>query len=163
MLPELTTPPADTQAGPGRYIQRAREVALQKIIESTAIARVNRASRTTTTAPGEVLNYQPNDLVDYVRQPGQKDVSGWHGPAKVIQNRPEAGQVDVLPLGPGHHMKILVRYGDVRRFIDFTGLVYASGPNSTLRNVANLIDQHISRMSPTRFDTIEYARRPGGD
>ena len=40
MLPDLTVPPDDTAVGPGRYCHRVREVALQRIIEATAIARI---------------------------------------------------------------------------------------------------------------------------
>ena len=70
MLPPLDTPPIATGAGgPGRDIARTREVALQKIVESTAIARVNRAERTRTSAAGEAFDYHPGDLVDYHRPP----------------------------------------------------------------------------------------------
>ena len=88
MLPDIHALPDDTAHGPGRCVHRIREVALQKIIESTAQARIHRALRSHTTTPGEVLNYQPGDLVDYHRPPSSKDLSGWHGPATVVENRP---------------------------------------------------------------------------
>ena len=46
MLPDMTTPPSDLTDGPGRYAHRVREVALQKIIESTAQDRITRANKT---------------------------------------------------------------------------------------------------------------------
>ena len=58
MLPDLTALPDDTQAGPVRYNHRIREVSLQKIVESTALERINRALRSHTTTPGEVADYK---------------------------------------------------------------------------------------------------------
>ena len=95
MLPDLQAPPDDTSVGPGRYVHRIREVSLQKIIESTATARINRASRSQTTAAGEQHDYQPKELVDYHRPTLNKDESGWHGPAKVVKNLPSSGQVTI--------------------------------------------------------------------
>ena len=46
----------DTAEGPGRYMHRTREIALQKIIEASALARIHRALGSTTTVPGEVLD-----------------------------------------------------------------------------------------------------------
>ena len=49
----------------GRDMRRVREVALRRIIEATAVARINRAMRSQTTTPGEVHNFLPGDLVDF--------------------------------------------------------------------------------------------------
>ena len=68
MLPDLTVPPDDTAVGPGRYCHRIREVALQRIIEGTAIARINRAMRSMTAAPCEAIDYQPGELVDLLQE-----------------------------------------------------------------------------------------------
>ena len=92
MLPDILALP-DQAGQSGRDTQRIREVALQKIIESTATARINRAMRTATTAPGEAANYAPGELVDFHRPPKAKDITGWHGPATVVENSPERGQV----------------------------------------------------------------------
>ena len=43
---------------------RIRQVSLEKIITATAIARINRASNTTTTPSGEEIGYQPGELLD---------------------------------------------------------------------------------------------------
>ena len=81
MLPELAALPDTTTTGPARFAHRIREVSLQKIIESTALGRINRAMRTHTTQAGEAANYQPGELIDWHRPSNQKDTSGWHGPA----------------------------------------------------------------------------------
>ena len=52
MLPDLTVLPEASAAGPTRDLQRVRELALQKIIESTALARIRRASRSMTNDTG---------------------------------------------------------------------------------------------------------------
>ena len=72
MLPDITAPADDTSAGPGRDCHRIRETALQRIIEGTAIARINRAMRSMTTAPGEAIDYKPDEPVDYYRKPGKQ-------------------------------------------------------------------------------------------
>jgi hypothetical protein len=96
MLPDLHALPDDTTAGVGRHMHRMRELALQKIIEATAVERINRAMRTHTTVPGEVLDYREGDLVDFHRPPAKKDDHAWHGPARVLRNIPERGQVDAI-------------------------------------------------------------------
>ena len=92
MLPDLTAMLPTTDRG-GRELQRVREVALQKIIESTAVARINRAMRTATAPAGEALDYKPGDLVDFHRPPRSKDFPAWHRPAKVRKNLPLRGQI----------------------------------------------------------------------
>ena len=64
MLPDIHALP--DRGTTGRNAQRIREVALQRI-ESTATERINRAMRTNTTAPGEVLHSRPGELVDFYR------------------------------------------------------------------------------------------------
>jgi hypothetical protein len=157
MLPPLDTPPTAAGGVPGRDIARTREVALQKIVETTAIARVNRAERTRTSAAGEAYDYHPGDLVDYHRPATQKDVSAWHGPARVIKNLPDQGQVEVLPLGQSHKISIRVRYADARRFIDFTGLVFLAvrEPSSSV-NVIRVIERELEHLPEGRFETIGY-------
>jgi hypothetical protein len=65
MLPDLQMIPEQGAGRPFRDLQRILEAALQKMIESTAIARVNRANRSLTTAPGGALDYQPGELADF--------------------------------------------------------------------------------------------------
>ena len=82
MLPDLLAPPADDVGGVGRNSQRLRELALSKIVEATAVARINRASGTHTTAAGQALHYQRGDLVVTAWHSGDTDRSvgsvQWH-------------------------------------------------------------------------------------
>ena len=53
MLPDLLAPPADDVGGVGRNSQRLRELALSKIVESTAVTRIARANRSLATPAGQ--------------------------------------------------------------------------------------------------------------
>jgi len=54
------------------------------MIEATSQARIGRALKASTKRPGETL-YKPGDIVEYHRESSQQDVSGWLGPADVLQ------------------------------------------------------------------------------
>ena len=79
----------------GRDLQRIRVVSLQTQIEATAIAKIKRALDSRTSVSGQQLDYGPGELVDHYTEPSQKDISGWRGPATVIQNIPETGNVQL--------------------------------------------------------------------
>ena len=71
------TRPTDGDVG------RIREIAIQRIVEGTAVGKMNTAMNTRTLPAGEHMSLQVGDEVDYYRPPSTKDVSGWRGPAKV--------------------------------------------------------------------------------
>ena len=121
MMPDIAGPRVrDDQPGPGRYSQRPREVALQKIIEAIALTRITRAMRTVTSASGEELDYKIGELVDVWREPAEKDASGWHGPAKIVAVHIDRGLVEVTYR---KDQPLRVKFGDVRRFMDFAALI----------------------------------------
>ena len=117
ILPEIEDPDHDPNS-PGAQQAHIRRVALHKIIEATAEARINRAFSSVTTIPGEVLNFQSGEKVDFWRSPMTKDTPAWHGPAEVIKNDPSNGQVQIR--WKGRHL--YCRYADVRRHMAFAGL-----------------------------------------
>jgi hypothetical protein len=159
MLPDLHAFPQDTTAGTGRYVHRIREIALQRIIESTAVARINRALRTNTTISGETLNFQPNELVDFHRPPSRKDESGWHGPAKVIRNVPERGQVVVKWNGK----EVFVRYPDARRFMEFSSLVFGVlvAPGTAANETSLIIQTFLANLPDRHMETFGYMKVKG--
>ena len=147
MLPDLAGSPRDDQPGPGRHSFRLREIALQKIIESTAIQRINRASR--STAPGEVPDYKIGELVDIWRAPKSNDASGWRGPAKIVGVHNDKGLVEVQYR---REVPMRVRVGDVRRFMDFNALAFATLPTKliqTIETAAHRIPQYQIRSTVT--------------
>ena len=52
------------------------------------------------TVPGEAIDYQPGELVDDWTELSKKDVSGWRGPATVIEDQRHRGQVKLSWLKP---------------------------------------------------------------
>ena len=97
---------------PSRRQWRIREIALQRMIEATSIARVNRALRTRTVNSGEG-RYRVSDLVEVHRPPSSKDDSGWFGPATVTDVNPAKGQITVRYKSG----EMRCRLQDVRHFI----------------------------------------------
>ena len=89
-------------------------------MSATVVARITRALNSTTTAAGENLAYEPGELFDHRSVPAAADETGWRGPAEVIRNIPDEGLVELR--WNGH--KIRRTYGDLRRFMDFTALVF---------------------------------------
>ena len=129
ILPDINSfdmDPATTTFAPTiRCAQRLREVAVQAIIQQTAYERAQRALSTRSVPAGELLGLKIGDLIDFHRNQPTKDISGWSGPAKVI---------DVTEIG---HGTITVRYAsrpfecrlqDVRRHLAF--LVFLAAGHS---------------------------------
>ena len=89
LLPEAENPTVsqvdDTDGGAtARHIVRLREIAVQTMVEQTALQRIQRAANSKTLRAGEQLNLKVGDLVDVFRPAKQKDAPGWRGPARVI-------------------------------------------------------------------------------
>ena len=70
----------DTDGGAtARHIVRLREIAVQTMVEQTALQRIQRAANSKTLRAGEQLNLKVGDLVDVFRPAKQKDAPGWRG------------------------------------------------------------------------------------
>ena len=107
---ELTDPESMPLPGVLRNSHRLREIAIQQMIEGTARARLGRALRTKSLAPGEAENYQINEEVDYYRPPSNKDTPGWTGPARIT----DLTQIQRGTIGINHQGKsITCRLGAV--------------------------------------------------
>eukprot|EP00969_Alexandrium_andersonii_P250197 11056756-Alexandrium_andersonii.AAC.1 len=85
------------------------------MVESTARARISRATHTKSRVPGQARDYKLAELVGFHRSGGAKDTSGWKGPAKVR---------DVSSVSRGsitirfqRDLPIEVRLQDVRRHL----------------------------------------------
>ena len=86
-------PDKEILPGEGRSLDRVREVSLQRMVEATALAKVKRALDTKTTASGQQYDYQPGELVEHFTPANQHDISGWRGPAEVIESVSSRGHV----------------------------------------------------------------------
>ena len=156
MLPEVQAPL--TPAG-GRDLRRLREVALQKIVESTAVARITRSLRTATRPAGEALDYKPGELVDFYRPPKSKDTHAWHGPAVVKKSHPGRGLVVIR----WENKDMSMRFADIRRFMDFGALVYHTGPcrRDAANEVLETLQAYMERLQDRHFVTLGYQRQGG--
>ena len=85
ILPDISHVPAipngDTPANI-RHANRLREIAISRMVETTAQQRIERAMSTRTLATAQE-QFDLDDDVDFYRKPDQKDLPGWNGPAKV--------------------------------------------------------------------------------
>jgi len=110
-----------------RHTFRLREIAVQAMIEETAYVRAQRALQTRsvpTAWPGQL---KPGDLVDFFRPGGSKDLSGWTGPARVIDpTHTGEGTITIKHV----HRPIEVRIGDLRPHISL--LVFSAAIMSAL-------------------------------
>jgi len=154
MLPDIHALPETTAVGPARFTHRIREISLQHIIESSALGRINRALRSHTTTAGEAADYKPGELIDIHRPPNNKDTSGWHGPATVIRNVPDEGQV-VAKL---NNHEVRARYPDCRRWMDFVNLVYNTTEDvyTTTGQAVALMINRIKALEPGKFITVGF-------
>ena len=129
ILPDINCPDAEHEEDvpkPGllRHTNRLREISVQTIVDGTARARLGRALKTRTLPTGERENYQVGEEVDIYRSPGTKDVSGWHGPATIVDltNIPRG----IISVRSNNVVKD-ARVGDVRRHLQFLCLLAAHG------------------------------------
>ena len=159
MLPGLHVPADDPAKGAGRCLQRIREISLQKIIEATALDRMHRADRSKTLPAGEGLDYQPGEDAEFYNPPASKDVSGWHGPAPVIENLPDRGQVKLRWKG----QELLRKYADVRRFMAFIALTIgiAMSSDTALGGALATVLTYIDHQPERKLQTFGYMQVQG--
>ena len=124
----------------GMQQQRVRTIAINAMMETTAIARLGRSLQTATRAganePGGVT-FNAGNLVDVWRRPPSKDVKGWKGPYPVVRVNAEAGQIIVKMAGQDRPSRI----GDVRHtlFMQATWLLGHGLPGQTAAVLLNFI------------------------
>jgi len=96
--------------------QRLREISIQKMIEGTAQARINQASRAKTQPPVQAEQWRVGDLVDFHTKQTNKDVSGWVGPATIVNTLNTLdGYLDIKWQGRVYTR----RFQDIRRHLVF--------------------------------------------
>ena len=113
---ELFDPETMPLPGVLRNSHRLREIVIQQMIEGTARARLGRALRTKSLAPGETVDYKINEEVDFYRLPTNKDTPGWTGPARIV----DPTQIQRGTIGINHQGRTLTcRLGALRRHLSF--------------------------------------------
>ena len=129
---------------------RLREISLQKMIEGSAIERVNRARRAKTQPPFQLTDLKVGDQVDFYRKPMQKDISGWLGPATVV---------NVLDARRGHidvkwqSKTLTCKHAHLRRhliplwsMLAFSGNMYQPSYDDKIHNLLGQLKSGDSRM-----------------
>ena len=89
---------------------------------------MTRALGTQTRSAGQSYDYKIGDLVGFHRAPSAKYVSGWKGPAKIIDNTSLTR--GALTIRYQRDLPIEVRLQDIGRHLDF--FCFLSAPNSLL-------------------------------
>eukprot|EP00975_Prorocentrum_lima_P000084 19411-Prorocentrum_lima.AAC.1 len=59
------------------------------MISATAADRASRALRSKTRQAVQVADYKVGDQIEFWKQPLNKDLSGWRGPATVVHVKPD--------------------------------------------------------------------------
>jgi len=72
-------------AGVSRHVHRLREIAVQSMVEHTAMQRMRRAEQSKSRKSIQSLELEIGDEVDIYRPPTTKDDGGWAGPAQVME------------------------------------------------------------------------------
>lgn len=106
---------------------RLRMIAVNSMIQATALAKAQRAENSKTRISGELLELKPGDLIDFFRPPSSKDVSGWMGPATVADTTPiSQGIIAVRWQG----RTIDCRIQDIRRSLVFASFLSVNSGES---------------------------------
>jgi len=156
ILPDINCPDATHEHDvpmPGliRHTNRLREIAVQSIIDGTAKARLGRALSTRTLPAGEREGYRVGEEVDIYKIGGNKDVSGWSGPADIVDlTRMSRGVIVVR-----HNNQVKdVKVGDVRRHLAFLSFAAARSDTVTGACSWSRVRQLIEDMDTGRFHTL---------
>ena len=103
-----------------RHTHRLREISVQQIMEGTARERAARALNTRSLPPSKIMELNVGDKVDFFRTPNNKDVSGWQGPATVVDvTTADRGNIWIKHI----HRPMVCRLGDERLHIPFLVLL----------------------------------------
>ena len=139
----------DAESGPdieAKDADRLRAKSIQAMVQATAAAKLERATKHKTRVTGELLELSVGEQVDFWRQPATKDHSGWLGPATVV---------DVSTLTQGHitirfqGKAMLCRVQDLRRSLMYTVLMThepVSTPVGVIRHAAESLDRQVVRL-----------------
>ena len=145
MLPDDGSSRLDVQRGltpllPGsiRHAEKVREVSVASMAQQMAQDRINRANKT-KTQPAAQLTFREGMTVEFYKPSGQKDLSGWTGPAVITgMDQVMRGVVKVK-----HKREELnVSPQDSKPYLEFLVLEYAP---------------HVDNVSANVFTTIQHA------
>ena len=122
-----------------RDCERLRHAAIQSMVQASAQDRLVRASASRTRPAGELLGIEVGDQVEFFRKPSTKDLSGWHGPATVVDTTSlRDGQLGLRWQG----RLLTCRLQDIRA-LTYTCLLVTAESNSPTTIVQLAAEQHV--------------------
>ena len=136
----------DTSTGPeglSRGRHRLRELACQNMIEVTAQERTKRATRSKTRPAAQSAELAVGDVVEFYRDPSQKEHQGWRGPAEILKVESD-GTTFVKWQGGS----IICRPQDIRRALIYLALwasLYLADADSLIASLT-LVQSYVSQM-----------------
>ena len=128
-----------------RIQQRIREIAVQTIVSTTASGRLTRSLRSTTSP---AVEYKPGDMIDYYKEGGSKDVTGWHGPERIIRVKQSDGQV-IIKLNSQEYP---YRLQDVRHTL-FVQHTFFAGIHNIGQEAVYVVTKHVASMRVGNYET----------
>ena len=142
-----------TGSDASKHSFRLRELAVQAIAEGTARERMKRAlhSQAKPSALSD-LDYRVGEVVDYWREPVNKDVSGWRGPATITDlTRLEHGRIGIRT---NTDQMLTCRVQDIRR-----SLVYLTVPLCCFFNFPDAIESPSHTANQAQMHVQDFADR----
>ncbi len=99
-----------------RQVGRVREISVQSIVEGTAHNKLVRAINTRTLPAGETYDYKVGEEIEFFRDKGAKDVSGWIGPATITN----IGEINHGVIKAKHRgSEMTIKLGASRRYLEY--------------------------------------------
>ncbi|CAE7553939.1 RE2 [Symbiodinium sp. CCMP2456] len=122
---------------------RLRGKALRAILQATAESKTQRAAKSKSRLSGELLELSAGDQVEFFRAPSNKDLSGWAGPATVVDlQQLDQGQVGITFQG----RYILCRVQDIRRALMFATFL-SDEPHNTPSGLIRITAESLNKQS----------------
>ena len=160
LLPDINAAALDgTGSLPGtiHHSHRLREIAVQSIVEGTSRARIQRALRT-PTLPAAQLTLHPGDTVDFYREPTQKDLPGWSGPATITdKSNVTRGMITVTHNG----REIISSPKDLRQRLEYLCFLAAPHVTNHVGRAFSVIRNAIEHLRPNMLMTLGYVLSRG--
>ena len=170
MLPCDETLLSDRNASDAsRHSFRLRELAVQAIAEGTARERMKRAMNAQTKASYADLDYRVGEIVDYWREPVNKDTSGWRGPATITDlTRLEHGRIGIRT---NTDQMLTCRVQDIRRSLTFlTESLHAffghpdelHSPSPSANQAQQVVQAFADSLTPGSVITLGFVKTADG-
>ena len=160
ILPDINKVPTahESVSGAIRHADRLREISIQTMVERTAQERVNRALATRSQTAAQ-HRFKEGDFVDYFRPPTQKDMTGWTGPAKIV---------DITDVHRGtikceHNGRTLIcSPRDLRQHMAFISFLAAPHFGNHTTNAMQQVHQLINARTKGTVLSLGYIRNKSG-